>query len=184
MAGVGRAPGIRPRLTIGGRLDDAARASAPAACTVMLMLGATAPWGLPLQAALLPAVAIGSVWFWSLLRPAALPPVVVFALGAALDLLGYLPLGTGVLTLLAVHAVAARCRSTLARRRFLVVWPAYGGVALGAALGGWAVASGLQWRRLPVSPALFQCALTVAVYPALCGLFARAHRAGSAPARP
>ena len=183
MAGADRAPGIRPRRTAARRLDEAARASFPAACTLLLMLGATAPWGLPMQAALLPAVTVGSVWFWSSVRPAALPPALVFALGVVLDLLGYLPLGTGVLTLLVVHGTAARCRGILAGQRFLVIWPAYVAVALGAALGGWAVASGLQWRLLPLSPTLFQCALAVAVYPALSALFARAHRAVAEPER-
>jgi rod shape-determining protein MreD len=183
MSGADRAPVIRPRPTVASRLDQAARASVPAFCTLMLMLAATAPWGLPMQATLLPAVAVGSVWFWSLSRPAAFPPALVFALGIVLDLLGYLPLGTGVVTLLAVHGIAARCRGRLASQPFRVIWPAYAAVAIGTSLGGWAIASGLQWRWLPFSPALFQCALTVAVYPGLSGLFARADRTIADPAR-
>ncbi len=175
MEGADRSPGIRPRPTLGRRLDQTARASFPASCTVLLMLAATAPFGLPMQAALLPAVTLGSVWFWALFRPAALPPPLVFLLGVLFDLLGYLPLGTGALTLLIAYGVAARARRSLTRQRFLPVWLAYAAVAAGAALLDWAIASGLQFRALPIAPALFQCALSIALYPALSVLFMRAH---------
>ncbi len=175
MDGPDRLPGIRPRPTIGRRLDQVARASFPAVCTLVLMFLSVAPFGLPMQAALLPALTLGSVWFWALFRPAALPPPLVFLFGVLLDLLGYLPLGTGVLTLLIAYAVAVRWRRVLARQRFLVVWLVFGVVAVGAALLGWALTSLLRFVMLPPAPALFQATLTVAVYPALSVLFSRAH---------
>ena len=107
MAHIDRRPGIRPRASIGRRLDIAARVSFPACITVLLMLLAQAPLGMPEQAASLPAVALGCVWFWSLFRPDALPPPIVFLIGLLMDLLGYLPLGVGVFTLLAVHGRGA-----------------------------------------------------------------------------
>lgn len=175
MDGIGRTPGIRPRQTIGRRLDAMARASFPAACTVLLILLAAAPFGLPMQAALLPALTFASIWFWSLFRPASLPPPIVFLIGVLFDLLAYLPLGVGVLTLLIIHGVALRLRRVLARQRFLLIWLAFAGVAAGAVLLGWAAVSVLQYRLLPFAPALFEFALTVAVYPALSALFIRAH---------
>ena len=93
MAHIDRRPGIRPRASMGRRLDIAARACFPACITVFLMLLTQAPVGLPEQAASLPAVALGCVWFWSVVRPNALPPPVVFLLGLLMDLLGYLPEG-------------------------------------------------------------------------------------------
>ncbi len=178
-----RAPVIHPRPSIGRRLDRAARGSFPAGSTVLLMLAATAPWGLAKQAALLPAVTLGSVWFWSLRYPSALSPVLVFAVGVLWDLLGYTPLGAGVLTLLMVQGLAGRARRTLRSERLLLEWPAFGAVALGAALLGWSLISGLQWRAVPLPPALFQCALTVAVYPALRALLGGAHGSFAAPER-
>ena len=44
-----------------------------------------------------------------------MPPPVVFVLGLLLDLLGYLPLGVGVLMLLVVHGLALRWRRFLVR---------------------------------------------------------------------
>src|SRR5271165_971718 len=90
---IGKVPAIHPRPTIGRRLDATARAAFPAGCTVVLMLLTLTPFGFADQAQLLPAIALTSVWFWSLYRPLQMPPFVVFAIGLLLDLLGYLPLG-------------------------------------------------------------------------------------------
>jgi rod shape-determining protein MreD len=171
-----RTPGIRPRASLGRRMDIAARHAFPAAGTVVLMLLAGAPLGIADQAALLPAVTLAGVYFWSLHRPAAMPPPVVFAIGLLFDLLGYLPLGVGVLSLLIVHGVAARWRSALTGRGLVRAWLAFAGVAVGAALLGWVLTALLSFRLLPIEPALFQAVLTIALYPALAILFTGAHR--------
>ena len=63
MARTDQTPGIRPRATLGRRLDVAARHAFPAGCTVVLMLLAGAPLGIADQAALLPAVTLAGVLF-------------------------------------------------------------------------------------------------------------------------
>jgi rod shape-determining protein MreD len=182
MAGGDRTPGIRPRATLGRRLDIAARHAFPACCTVLLMLLSAAPI-IADQAALLPAVTIASVYFWSLHRPAALPPPVVFLIGLLLDLEGYLPLGVGVLSLLIIHAIAVRWRDPLLRQGFVLNWLAFAGIAVGIALLGWTLTALLSVRLLPVAPAMFQAVLTAALYPALAMLFAGAHRTIADPER-
>ena len=183
MARADQAPGIRPRATLGRRLDISARHAFPATCTMVLMLLTETPFGITDQAALLPAVTLACVYFWSLFRPAAMPPPVVFLIGLLLDLLGYLPLGVGVLTLLVVHGLALRWRGVLTRQGFLSVWLVFAGFAAGAAALGWVLTSLLSFRLLPVGPALFQATLTAALYPALAILFTRAHRTVADPER-
>jgi rod shape-determining protein MreD len=178
-----RTPGIRPRPSLGRRLDIAARASFPAASTAALMMLTVAPFGFAGQAALLPATALAAVYFWSLFRPAAMAPAMVFPIGILLDLLGYLPLGVGVLTLLVVHGFAVRWQRVLARQSFLVVWLAFLGFAAGAAALGWVLTSLLEFRLLPVGAAVFQFVVSVAIYPALAVLFVRAQRSVAAPER-
>jgi rod shape-determining protein MreD len=180
---IDRSPGIRPRPTLGRRLDATARACFPAACTVILMLLTLTPFGFADQAQLLPAVTLSCVWFWSLFRPASMPPPVVFAVGLLLDLLGYLPLGVGVLTLLAAHGIALRSRRFLTRQGFLVVWLVFVAIAGGTAALTWGLACLLFFRLLAPGPALFQWALTVALYPAIAILFVRAHRSLADPAQ-
>ena len=64
------------------------------------MVIAGAPFGLPGQAQLLPAIALASVFFWSLFRPVAFPPPFVFVLGLLADLMEEMPPGVSVLILL------------------------------------------------------------------------------------
>ena len=183
MARSDQVPGIRPRATLGRRLDIAARHAFPAACTILLMLVTQTPLGITDQYALLPAVTLACVYFWSLFRPAAMPPPVVFVLGLLLDLLGYLPMGVGVLTLLLVHGLALRWRRVLTRLGFLPVWLVFAGFAIGAAVLDWALIALLTFRLVPVAPALFQAVLTAALYPALAILFIQAHRTIADPER-
>lgn len=180
---IGKVPAIHPRPTIGRRLDATARAAFPAGCTVVLMLLTLTPFGFADQAQLLPAIALTSVWFWSLYRPLQMPPFVVFAIGLLLDLLGYLPLGVGVLTLLAAHGVAVRLRRALINRSFMVVWLVFVVIAAGGAALMWALTCVLYLRLLAPAPAVFQAVLTIALYPAIAILFVRAHRTVADPAR-
>jgi rod shape-determining protein MreD len=181
MAGRDRCPGIRPSLTFGRRLDIAARHAFPTAVTLLLMLLADAPFGLAGQAILLPAMTLASVWFWSLHRPAAMPPAVVFVLGVLLDLLGFNPLGVGVLTLLATHGVAIRVQHLLAQQGFAIGWMAFVVVETAAASMGWALIALLTFRPIPFGPSMFQAVLTAALYPALAIPLGRAHRSIADP---
>lgn len=176
MAREHRYPGIRPRPTLGRQLDLAARAAFPAACTVLFMLLSQAPFGIAGQAVLLPAVTLGCVWFWSVHRPAAMPPPAIFAIGVLLDLLGYLPLGVGVLTLLLAHGIAMRWRRFLGQQGFALNWLALLPVCTGAAVLTWALVALLTLTLFPPGRSLFQAVFTGALYPVLAIPLAWAHR--------
>jgi len=183
MVEVDRAPGIRPRQTLARRLDMMARRAFPVACTVALMFLGNAPLGVPDQPVMVPAVTVASVFFWSLFRPASMPPPAVFLIGLLLDLMGWLPVGDGVITLLLVHGLCLRWRRVLVRQGFLMIWVAFWGFAAGSAALIWAIAALLAFRLLPLGPAIFQAVLSAALYPALAVLFARAHSTVADPAR-
>lgn len=183
MVDIDQSPGIRPRQTFWRQLDLVARWSFPVACTILLMLLANVPFGLRDQGVLLPALTIASVFFWSLFRPASMPPLAVFVIGLLLDLLGWLPLGVGAVVLLSIHGLCVRWRRVLARQSFLLIWWAFVGFAVGAGTLMWALAALLSFQFLPPAPMLFQAALTGALYPALAILLSGAHRGIAAPER-
>jgi rod shape-determining protein MreD len=183
MAMIDRRPGIRPRASLGRGLDIVARGSFPTCITVLLLLLSQAPLGIAGQAALLPAVALCCVWFWSLLRPNNLPPPVVFLIGLTVDLLGYLPLGVAVFTLLAVHGAAVTVRRSLTPRGLVWIWIAFGGVATVASLTIWLLVMLLTLRLLSPYPALFMAVLSVAIFPILAIPFGAAHRSVADPDR-
>lgn len=156
------------------RLDALARAAFPAGATILLMVAAAAPVGIP---GLVPAAALPCVYFWTIFRPGAMPPPAVFAIGLMQDLLTLSPLGAGVLTLLIVHGLAQGWRRTLARQTFLLVWIAFCGVAAGAAALGWALQTVLGWQLPPFAPAVHLFALTAGLYPAVAFVLTLLHGA-------
>ena len=176
-----RTPGIRPRPTLWRRLDAASRQAFPVSSTVLLLLALAGPLGVPGQAELQQATALACVFFWSIFRPGAMAPPMVFLLGLLTDLLGLAPPGLGVLVLLVTHGVAFRWRRELARQGFLVVWLAFVALAAAAAVVSWVLASGLAFRVLPPAAMAFQFVLAAGIYPALAFLFTLAHRTAAAP---
>lgn len=180
---LGRTPGIRPRPSLWRYLDIAARRSFPGASTALLMLAVAGPLGLPGQAELQGALALGCVFFWSLFRPASMPPPLVFLLGVLGDLLSYGPLGIGLLILLIAHGLAMLWRRELVRQGFLLVWLAFVAVAAGAGVVQWALNALLTFRLLPAGPVMFQAALAAGIYPLLAVLLARAHATVAEPGR-
>ena len=176
-----RLPGIRPRPSLGRRLDMAARRSFPGVLTVLLLLLAAAPFGFAGQPQVQFAVALVSVFFWSLYRPLSMPPPVVFLLGVLLDLLEYAPLGVDVVILLALHAMTMGGRRVLSRGGFVLVWVAFAGLAVAAAGLQWMLTALLTLRLLPGLPALFAAGLAAGIYPLLAVPFARAHRTLAEP---
>ncbi len=117
---------------------------------MVLMLVIDTPFGIADQAMLLPAVTIACVYFWSLFRPAAMPPPVVFVIGLLLDLLSYLPPGVGVLTLLVTHGLTVRWRPVLTRQSFPVVWLVFAGFGTGGAALSWVLTALLSFQLLPL----------------------------------
>jgi rod shape-determining protein MreD len=176
-----RLPGVRPRLTFGRRLDIAWRHAFPGTTSLLLMMLSLAPFGLWGQAALLPTVALTCVWFWSLFRPAAMAPPIVFLIGLLLDLLGFLPLGVGGLTMLTTYGIAQRLRRFLSRQGFTVVWLIFTAVACGIAGMNWALVSALTFTIVPPGPVLFQAGLAAAMYPAVAIPLTLAHRSIADP---
>ena len=179
---VERTPGIRPRPSLGRSLDVAARRSFPGASTALLMVLVSGPLGLPGQAELQGALALGCVFFWSLYRPASLPPPLVFCLGVLSDLLSYAPLGISLLILLITHGLAMLWRRELTRQGFLIVWLVFVAVAAGAGVLQWALNALLSFRLLPPGPVIFQATLAAGIYPLLAVVLARAHATIAEPA--
>jgi rod shape-determining protein MreD len=108
---------------------------------------------------------------------------VVFLIGVLMDLLGYLPLGVGVFTLLAVHGVAVASRRSLAERGGVWIWIVFACVAVAASALLWLLTMLLTFRVLSPYPAVFIAVLSVAMFPMLAVPFIGAHRSIANPER-
>ena len=145
----------------------AARRALPAASTALLLMLTAAPLGLPGQPELQACVALSCVFFWSLFRPASMPPPLVFLLGLLTDLLGFAPPGIGGLSLLLLHGIAVRWGRFLVRQGFVTVWLSFMFLSAAAAALQWALTSLLVFRLLPPAPGIFQAVLAAGLYPAI-----------------
>ena len=170
------------RLEILHRLDLWARNLAPFVMTFAMLVIGTAPLPIPHFLPLGPGLAMISVYYWAIHRPGLLPAPSVFLIGLLGDLLGLAPVGVGTLVLLLVYAVAVSQRRVFAGQPFLVVWWGFMMIAAGAMSVGWILASVVAGRALDSHPAIFAYLMTLALYPAIADLFARAQRAFLRPA--
>ncbi len=138
------------------------------------------PFGLPGQAELRPAFAIGCIFFWSLYRPAALPAPVIVIVGLLLDLLGFSPLGLWAVLLLSLKGLILLGRRRLLPLSFMFIWLVFCAAAAALSAIAWAVQSALYLSMLPTLPLAAQILTSIFLYPALTALFIRAHRGAAA----
>jgi rod shape-determining protein MreD len=164
------------------RLDLWARNLSPFALTLlMLIIGAT-PLHIPYFQPPGQGLVMISVYYWAIHRPALLPAPAVFAIGVVGDLMGAAPLGVGTLILLLVYAIAASQRRLFHGQPFLVVWWGFMMIAAGAMSLGWMLASLVAGAVIEPRPAIFVYLMTLALYPVVADVFARAQRAFLRPA--
>ncbi len=176
--------GLQRRPSLWRQLDAASRYAWPAAFLVFGLLVIGLPLGLPIdqpnQAVLRPAYAMACVYFWSLYRPASLPAPIVALTGILLDLLGMSPLGLWAVLLLILQGATLASRRRLIPLTFSLNWLVFCAFAITASAIAWAAQSALSLSILPATPLIAQCLAACGFYPALSGLFIRAHRGAAA----
>lgn len=156
-------------------IDMSARKALPAALTLMLMLLALTPTNVPGLAPAMPMLALMSVYFWSIYRPELLGFGAVFCFGLIEDLLTATPIGATALVFLLTQWVVLRQQKFFNAKPFVVTWFAFIFVAAGAALIRW-IAVGLMTPSgfTPVGPILASYLISVAVYPLVGWVLAKA----------
>jgi rod shape-determining protein MreD len=159
------------------RLDLWARNLSPFALTLLMLIGGATPLHIPHFQLPGQGLVMISVYYWAIHRPELLPAPAVFAIGAIGDLMGAAPLGVGTLILLVVYGIAAAQRRLFHGQPFLVVWGGFVAIAAGAMSLGWILASMLAGAAIEPRPVIFAYLMTLALYPVLVDLLARAQRA-------
>ncbi|MEI7608221.1 MAG: rod shape-determining protein MreD [Rhodospirillaceae bacterium] len=164
-------------ITFWQRLDQIGRSLAPAAVTLMLILLGMVPLHLPDWDKVVPAMALMSVYYWSIHRPDLLPPSAAFALGLLQDLLAGTPPGITALVLVCCHLVIETQRAFFLANGFLMLWLGFTFIVFGAALLQGFIYSILAQTLVPMDIPLAQAAMTLAVFPVFASLFISVHRA-------
>ena len=158
------------------RLDVWARRLIPAGLSVVLVLVTVVPFPIPGYGAMVPMLALASIFFWAIHRPGLLPPVVVFVIGLVQDILTGALVGSGAVVLLLVYGLIVSQRIVFRNKSFLVVWWGFMMVAFGAGALNWLFASAFAGQLIFPGAALFQVLVTIAIYPLLTSILHRVHR--------
>ena len=158
--------------TLAQRLDRLARNMLPACLGLMFVVLSVIPLYLPGYGMIAANFALITVFYWSVHRPDLLSLATAFGLGLLLDILSGMPHGMNALVLLLVRLVGVSQGRVFRGKSFLVLWWGFALVALGAGLVIWALSTAFALAPIDPMPALFQAALTTALFPFLGGLFA------------
>jgi len=159
------------------RANSGAARLVPLLTTAAAAIFAILPLRIPGYAALTPAIALMAVYHWTIYRPDLLPPIALFAIGIAEDLLAGSPVGIGALTLLVTYAVVLQFRRHFVGRTFPFVWAGFTLVAGGAMIGLWVLHCLLEFTLMNPRNTVFRMVLTIAVFPAASFLLGRTQRA-------
>ncbi|MEA2781419.1 MAG: rod shape-determining protein MreD [Rhodospirillaceae bacterium] len=159
------------------RIDLWARNLAPFALTLLMLILGTTPLHIPYFQPLGQGLVMISVYYWAVHRPGLLPAPAVFIIGVIEDLMEAYPLGVGTVVLLLVYGLASSQRRLFQGQPFLVVWWGFMMIAAGAMSLGWILTSMLAGAAIEPKPVIFAYLMTLALYPVVADLFARAQRA-------
>jgi rod shape-determining protein MreD len=159
------------------RVNSGAVRLLPIVTTLLAATIAILPVPVPGYAALTPAFTLMAVYHWTIYRPDLLPPIGVFAIGLAQDLLSGAPVGVGALVLLLARAGVLRGRRYFINRTFPFVWTGFALLAAPAILAEWALDCLLKLSFFDLRSTMFRTVLTIAVFPVASFALGRTQRA-------
>jgi rod shape-determining protein MreD len=149
----------------------------PVVTTLLALLISVQPIHIPGYAELTPAFTLMAVYHWTIYRPDLLPPLSLFLIGLAQDLVvGALP-GTTALVLLLARGSVLRHRRYFVNRPFLFVWTGFAVLTGGAMLFVWILHCLLDGAMLDFRVTMFRAVLTISLFPPASFLLGRSQRA-------
>ncbi len=158
-------------------VDNIVARLVPVATTAAAAVLSIQPVHVPGYAALAPAFMLMAVYHWAICRPDLIPPLAVFLIGIAHDLLAGGPPGVAALLLLVARAVVLRYRRWFPDRSFPFVWGGFALLAAAAMLGLWLLDSLLEARLAEFRGGIFRAVLTISLFPIASFLLGRTQRA-------
>ena len=158
------------------REDNPAARLLPVATMLLAMIISIQPTHIPGYAAVTPAFTLMAVYHWTIYRPKLIPPLSLFLIGVAQDLLtGALP-GVSPLVMLLARSIVLRLRRHFVNRPFPFVWTGFTMLTGGAMLLLWILHCLLDRVLIDFRGTVFRAVLTISVFPAASFLLGRTQR--------
>jgi rod shape-determining protein MreD len=155
----------------------------PALLAVLMVILANMPVSFTGGLLPAPALALAAVYFWVLVRPDLMPPVVVLLIGFFEDLASGGPPGLWAAGFLAAYALTDRQRETFAGLSGAGALVGFAGAMLLAGATAYGLASVVYLRFAPLPPLLLESVSTVVFYPLIALSMGWVHRRIVGPMR-
>ncbi|MCW5725694.1 MAG: rod shape-determining protein MreD [Maricaulaceae bacterium] len=129
---------------------------------------------------LMPLLPLMSIFLWASLRPRFMPPIAIFAIGVAQDVLTGGPMGVWALAYLTAMAILRDRKEDSPVREVLPLWLRFSGVLAISVVVAWVVGSLAVGALAPVRSLLIEAVSTALMFPlvAMLVLRGRAPRTG------
>jgi rod shape-determining protein MreD len=163
------------------RVDNGAARLLPVATIVFAAVISVLPVKIPGYAALTPMFILMAVYHWTIYRPDLLPPLALFAIGLAEDLLAGSPIGVNALILLLARSAVLAYRRYFINRMFPFVWSGFTLLTVVVMLVLWALHCLIDLSLLDFRNTVIRATLTIAIFPLASFLLGRAQRALMGP---
>ncbi|MCC6597610.1 MAG: rod shape-determining protein MreD [Alphaproteobacteria bacterium] len=158
---------MRPYLTWMDRFEFVWRAAMPYGLMTLLFILNVISVPYPLSILFKAPFFLMAVYYWSIYRPALVPPWMVFLSGLLLDLLSGLPLGLNALLFVLCRWAAVDQRRYLTSQNFFIVWIGFAFLNVAYVLAQWFVFLLVYRHFYPFSEIGFSLALGTALFPAI-----------------
>ena len=159
------------------RVNNGAARMLPFATTLLAAVISVLPLQIPGYAALTPVFTLMAAYHWTIYRPDLLPPLALFAIGLAEDLLAGSAIGLYALLFLLMRTGVMRYRRYFVNRTFPFVWSGFTLLTIAAMAGLWALHCLLDLGLFDFRNTVIRAALTIAIFPLASFLLGRAQRA-------
>jgi rod shape-determining protein MreD len=123
-----------------------------------------------------PLLGLAVIYFWTLLRPDLVPPVLVLVIGLFEDLLSGGQPGLWAIGYLVAYTIADRQRDAFAGLSGWGVMIGFSIVMFCTAALVYVAGSLIYWRFAPLQPLLIQAIVTVILYPLMAAILGLIHR--------
>ena len=158
------------------RADDPVARLLPIVTTLLATVISIQPAHIPGYAALTPAFTLMAVYHWTIYRPDLLPPLALFLVGIAQDLLTGVSPGVTALVLLLARAVVLRQRRHFVNRPFPFVWTGFTMLTGAAMLFFWTLHCLFDGALVDFRGTFSRAVLTISVFPIASFLMGRTQR--------
>jgi rod shape-determining protein MreD len=155
----------------------------PFGCALIGLLISNAPIVLLPTELKPPMLSLMPIYFWCLVRPDLMPPLVVFTLGVLEDFFSGSPPGTWTLAFVATYALVDRERDAFAGLSGVGAILGFAAAMLAATVIGWLVAAFVYGRFPPLAPLSMQFAMSVLFYIPVVMILGVIHRRLVGPLR-